>query len=101
MILGDNIFYGNGLGHKLTEAKAMVENDQECIFGYYVEDPERFGIMEFTRNDRDTSDGAVTVLSVEEKTKEPKLNYAIVGLHFYPAGERESGRGQAVCPWGT
>ncbi len=86
MILGDNIFYGNGLGHKLTDAKAMAENGQACIFGYYVEDPQRFGIMEFTRHDRDTSDGAVTVLSVEEKPKEPKSNYAIVGLYFYPAG---------------
>ena len=86
MILGDNIFYGNGLGHKLTDAKAMAENGQACIFGYYVEDPERFGIMEITRHDRDTDDGAVTVLSVEEKPKEPKSNYAIVGLYFYPPG---------------
>lgn len=86
MILGDNIFYGNGLGHKLTDAKDMAENGQACIFGYYVEDPERFGIMEFTRHDRDSDDGEVTVLSVEEKPKEPKSNYAIVGLYFYPAG---------------
>ena len=86
MILGDNIFYGNGLGHKLTDAKHMAENGQACIFGYYVEDPERFGIMEFYRHDKDTGDGAVTVLSVEEKPKEPKSNYAIVGLYFYPAG---------------
>ena len=89
MILGDNIFYGNGLGHKLTNAKAMAESGQACIFGYYVEDPERFGIMEFTRNDRDTGDGAVTVLSVEEKPQVPKSNYAIVGLYFYPAGVSE------------
>lgn len=89
MILGDNIFYGNGLGHKLTNAKAMAESGRACIFGYYVEDPERFGIMEFTRNDRDTSDGAVTLLSVEEKPKAPKSNYAIVGLYFYPAGVSE------------
>lgn len=89
MILGDNIFYGNGLGHKLTDAKAMAENGQACIFGYYVEDPERFGVMEFTRHDRDIDDGAVTVLSVEEKPKDPKSNYAIVGLYFYPAGVSE------------
>lgn len=89
MILGDNIFYGNGLGHKLTDAKAMAENGQACIFGYYVEDPERFGVMEFTRHNKDTDDGAVTVLSVEEKPKEPKSNYAIVGLYFYPAGVSE------------
>ncbi len=86
MILGDNIFYGNGLGHKLIDAKKMAEKGQACIFGYYVEDPGRFGIMEFTRNDRNAGDGAVTVLSVEEKPREPKSNYAIVGLYFYPAG---------------
>lgn len=89
MILGDNFFYGNGLGHKLTDAKAMAESGQACIFGYYVEDPERFGVMEFTRHNKDTDDGAVTVLSVEEKPKEPKSNYAIVGLYFYPAGVSE------------
>ena len=86
MILGDNIFYGNGLGHKLTDAKKMAESGQACIFGYYVEDPERFGVMEFTRHDRDTDDGAVTILSVEEKPRNPKSNYAIAGLYFYPAG---------------
>ena len=89
MILGDNIFYGNGLGHKLVDAKEMAERGKACIFGYYVEDPERFGIMEFTRHDKDTDDGAVTVLSVEEKPKDPKSNYAIVGLYFYPAGVSE------------
>lgn len=89
MILGDNIFYGNGLGHKLTEAKKMAEEGQACIFGYYVEDPERFGVMEITRHDKDHGDGAVTVLSVEEKPKYPKSNYAIVGLYFYPSGVGE------------
>lgn len=89
MILGDNLFYGNGLVHKLAEAKSIAENGHACIFGYYVEDPERFGIMEFTRRDKDTEDGAVTVLSVEEKPKQPKSNYAIVGLYFYPAGVSE------------
>ena len=87
MILGDNIFYGNGLGHKLSDAKKMAENGQACIFGYYVEDPERFGIMEISRNDN--SDRVVTVHSVEEKPKKPKSNYAIVGLYFYPAGVSE------------
>ena len=86
MILGDNIFYGNGLGHKLEAAVESVEQGKATIFGYYVEDPERFGIMEFTRHDRDTDDGAVKVLSVEEKPKQPKSNYAIVGLYFYPSG---------------
>ncbi len=84
MVLGDNIFYGNGLGHKLRSARKMAEDGQACIFGYYVEDPERFGIMEFSKEGK-TDDG-VKVLSVEEKPKEPKSNYAIVGLYFYPAG---------------
>lgn len=86
MILGDNIFYGNGLGHKLREAKDMAENGQACVFGYYVEDPKRFGVMEFTRREKGAESGAVTVLSVEEKPQKPKSNYAIVGLYFYPAG---------------
>lgn len=85
MILGDNIFYGNGLGHKLESARRMAENGQACIFGYYVEDPERFGVMEFAKGNKKTGDG-VKVISVEEKPKTPKSNYAIVGLYFYPAG---------------
>lgn len=85
MILGDNIFYGNGLGHKLASARKMAENGQACIFGYYVEDPERFGIMEFVKGEKKADDG-VKVISVEEKPKKPKSNYAIVGLYFYPAG---------------
>lgn len=100
MVLGDNIFYGNGLGHKLRSARKMAEDGKACIFGYYVEDPERFGIMEFTRGDKKTDD-EVKVLSVEEKPKEPKSNYAIVGLYFYPSGVSEkagqvmpSGRGE-------
>lgn len=84
MILGDNIFYGNGLGHKLSAARQMAENGQACIFGYFVEDPERFGIMEFTKAGK--KDDGVKVLSVEEKPKAPKSNYAIAGLYFYPAG---------------
>ena len=89
MILGDNIFYGNGLGHKLREAKEMAENGQACVFGYYVEDPKRFGVMEFARREKGAESGAVTVLSVEEKPQEPKSNYAIVGLYFYPVGVSE------------
>lgn len=87
MILGDNIFYGNGLGHKLSTARKMAEDGYACILGYYVEDPERFGIMEFVKEGK-TDDG-VKVLSVEEKPREPKSNYAIVGLYFYPAGVSE------------
>ena len=76
MILGDNIFYGNGFGKTLRVAKENAENGRATIFGYYVHDPERFGIVEFDQNGR--------VLSVEEKPKEPKSNYCITGLYFYP-----------------
>ena len=85
MILGDNIFYGNGLNAKLSAAVKMADKGQATIFGYYVEDPERFGIMEFKRTSED-KDSGLKVLSVEEKPANPKSNYAIVGLYFYPAG---------------
>ncbi len=85
MVLGDNIFYGNGLGYKLTAAKNAAEEGQATVFGYYVEDPERYGIMEIRREDRYKENG-IKVLSVEEKPAHPKSNYAIVGLYFYPAG---------------
>ena len=79
MILGDNIFYGNGLGKLL---RAAVQNAQEkgraSVFGYYVTDPERFGVVEF--------DKAGRVISVEEKPEKPKSNYAVTGIYFYPAG---------------
>ena len=78
MILGDNIFYGNGFGRTLRAAKKNAENGNATIFGYYVHDPERFGIVEFDENGK--------VLSVEEKPKEPKSNYCITGLYFYPKG---------------
>ena len=84
MILGDNIFYGNGLGAKLGAAKRSAENGEATIFGYYVEDPQRFGIMEVEKVKGE--DSSFRVLSVEEKPKEPKSNYAIVGLYFYPKG---------------
>lgn len=86
MVLGDNIFYGNGLNHKLKEASNDAEQGRATIFGYYVEDPERFGIMEFERESKNDKHGGVKVLSVEEKPKNPKSNYAIVGLYFYPKG---------------
>ena len=87
MILGDNIFYGNGLGYKLARASEAAEKGQATIFGYYVEDPERFGVMEFKRTSpKHENAESVKVLGVEEKPKEPKSNYAIVGLYFYPAG---------------
>ena len=85
MILGDNIFYGNGLGSKLAAAKRAAEEGTATVFGYYVEDPHRFGIMEIQKGGKGSDDN-YRVLSVEEKPKEPKSNYAIVGLYFYPKG---------------
>ncbi len=79
MILGDNIFYGNGFSKQLKEAKDNAEeNGRATIFGYKVNDPERFGIVEFNKNGR--------VISVEEKPQNPKSNYCITGLYFYPKG---------------
>ena len=84
MILGDNIFYGNGLSNKLKDAYRDAEEGKATIFGYYVEDPKRFGIMEF--EEPAAKRESVRVISVEEKPKQPKSNYAIVGLYFYPKG---------------
>ena len=78
MVLGDNIFYGNGLGKMVRGAVQNAENGRATIFGYYVNDPERFGIVEFDENGR--------VISVEEKPEHPKSNYCITGLYFYPKG---------------
>ena len=75
MVLGDNIFYGNGFSAMLREAAENAENGLATIFGYFVNDPERFGIVEFDPNGK--------VLSVEEKPKNPKSNYCITGLYFY------------------
>ena len=95
MILGDNIFYGNGLNAKLSAAVKFAEKGFATIFGYYVEDPERFGIMEFEKVSED-KDYGMRVISVEEKPADPKSNYAIVGLYFYPAGV--SGMAHQVRP---
>ena len=78
MVLGDNIFYGNGFRKILRRATENAENGRATIFGYYVTDPQRFGIVEFDTNGK--------VLSVEEKPEKPKSNYCITGLYFYPAG---------------
>ena len=79
MILGDNIFYGNGFGQTLRKALQNAEiNNRATIFGYYVNDPERFGIVEF--------DATGKAISLEEKPQSPKSNYAVTGLYFYPAG---------------
>ncbi len=81
MVLGDNIFYGNGLGTICRDAVKNAENGRATIFGYYVNDPERYGIVEFDANQK--------VISVEEKPASPKSNYCITGLYFYPAGVSE------------
>ena len=78
LVLGDNIFYGNGFGGILKNAVRNAEAGRATIFGYYVSDPERFGIVEFDENGK--------VLSVEEKPQNPKSNYCITGLYFYPKG---------------
>ncbi|MCQ2503305.1 MAG: glucose-1-phosphate thymidylyltransferase RfbA [Saccharofermentans sp.] len=84
MILGDNIFYGGGFSAFLNDARKNAENGEASIFGYYVNDPERFGIMEFDEN--------MNILSVEEKPEHPKSNYCITGLYFYPAGVSEKAK---------
>jgi glucose-1-phosphate thymidylyltransferase len=77
LVLGDNIFYGQGFSATLAKAvKDAEEENKATVFGYYVNDPERYGVAEF--------DAAGTVLSIEEKPKVPKSNYAVVGLYFYP-----------------
>jgi glucose-1-phosphate thymidylyltransferase len=78
MVLGDNIFYGGGLTSTLQIAVDNANKGKATIFGYYVDDPERFGIMEFDTN--------WNILSVEEKPQNPKSNYCITGLYFYPKG---------------
>lgn len=76
MVLGDNIFYGNGFSKILKEAvKNADENHRASVFGYYVDDPERFGVVEFDESNK--------VISVEEKPKKPKSHYAVTGLYFY------------------
>lgn len=81
MILGDNIFYGGWFRRNLIEAVKNANEGKATVFGYYVRDPERFGIVEFDKNRN--------VISVEEKPQNPKSNYAITGLYFYPSGVSE------------
>ena len=75
MILGDNIFYGNGLKHALKKAVVNSNKGIATVFGYYVPDPERFGVVEFDKDGK--------AISIEEKPKNPKSNYAVTGLYFY------------------
>jgi len=77
LILGDNIFYGHGLTNMLANSIANVTSESKAtVFGYYVKDPERYGVAEF--------DAKGNVISIEEKPETPKSNYAVVGLYFYP-----------------
>ena len=77
LVLGDNIFYGQGLTGLLEKSVENVEKESKAtVFGYYVSDPERYGVAEFDKEGN--------VISIEEKPKEPKSNYAVVGLYFYP-----------------
>lgn len=77
LVLGDNIFYGHGLVDLLREAKKNVEkNGKATVFGYYVQDPERYGVVDF--------DEARNAISIDEKPRVPKSNYAVIGLYFYP-----------------
>ena len=78
MVLGDNIFYGNGFGRILHAAVRDAESGRATVFGYYVHDPERFGVVAFDENGQATS--------IEEKPASPKSNYAVTGLYFYPSG---------------
>ena len=84
MVLGDNIFYGNGFTAALKESVKKAEQGIATVFGYYVNDPERFGVVEF---DKDWH-----ALSIEEKPAVPKSNYAVTGLYFYPAGVTEKAK---------
>jgi glucose-1-phosphate thymidylyltransferase len=77
LVLGDNIFYGHGMTKLLAQSVRNVkEEDKATVFGYYVKDPERYGVAEFDENGN--------VITIEEKPDEPKSNYAVVGLYFYP-----------------
>ncbi|MDE7214069.1 MAG: glucose-1-phosphate thymidylyltransferase RfbA [Anaeroplasmataceae bacterium] len=78
MVLGDNIFYGNGFKKALKNAVDNAANGRATVFGYYVSDPKRFGVVEFDKYGK--------AISIEEKPENPKSNYAVVGLYFYPKG---------------
>ena len=85
LVLGDNIFYGQSFSAMLKESVSMANAGNAAVFGYYVNDPERYGVVEF--------DAEGNVISIEEKPREPKSNYAVVGLYFYPNEVVEVARG--------
>ncbi len=93
MILGDNIFYGNGLKHSLAESVKRAEKGVATVFGYYVNDPERFGVVEFNPVTKEP-------INIVEKPKEPKSNYAVTGLYFYPKGVSKVAKGIKPSPRG-
>lgn len=84
MILGDNIFFGNGLVKKMYASVTSAERGTATVYGYYVSDPESFGVVEFDSNGK--------AMSIEEKPANPKSNYAVTGLYFYPAGVSEKAK---------
>jgi glucose-1-phosphate thymidylyltransferase len=90
MILGDNIFYGHGFGEALIKTAEL--NRGACIFGYYVNDPERYGVVEF--------DNSKKVISIEEKPAKPKSNYAVTGLYFYDNSVVEKAKALKPSPRG-
>lgn len=92
MVLGDNIFYGNGFSNLLVGAREKANNGLATVFGYFVNDPERFGVVEFDENGK--------ALSIEEKPTNPKSNYAVTGLYFYPKGVSEKAKEVKPSPRG-
>ena len=88
LILGDNLFYGNGLGKRLTHAVKSAEEGRATVFGYRVDDPKRYGVVEFGADHN--------VVSIEEKPENPKSSYAVTGLYFYPSGVCE--KAERVLP---
>ena len=92
MVLGDNIFYGNGFKKALHNAVLNADNGRATVFGYYVPDPERFGVVEFDANGQ--------AISLEEKPQKPKSNYAVVGLYFYPKGVSKMAKDVKPSPRG-
>jgi glucose-1-phosphate thymidylyltransferase len=92
LVLGDNIFYGHGLPEAFRKAVEAAKGGKATVFGYYVTDPERYGVVDFDAQGR--------ALSIEEKPARPKSNYAVTGLYFYPRGVAEVAKGIKPSPRG-